>query len=176
MQNRAAAAIAALHWYRFEQQVLGITPLIAHASVGSICFDGNSIEAAVHWLEPSQSPEREFDVLCHRVATGHAFAQNLADFTETRKRFRNLLDWLKLGREQRLEAVKRLPASLNHSDLDWHPTPLSDLNRRLPRSANQDANLINHQGSTQSQQSLLRRSRRIARRTNAKHDVLPSRR
>lgn len=129
VQNRAAAAIAALQWHRFEQQIFQVTPLEGHACIGSLCFDGNAAEASVHWLEPSSDPDREFDVYCCRVATGHAMAVNLAEFTQTRNRFRNFVDLMKEWREDRFQAVLQLPAQKADPVPNRHPIKPWELNQ-----------------------------------------------
>ena len=80
--------------------------VIGKAFVGSICFDGNAIEASVHWLDHSiTSNERKYDVFSLRVATGHPFATTLSEYQATYKRFANLFDWLLDARSARLKQI-----------------------------------------------------------------------
>ncbi|KAI9818014.1 MAG: hypothetical protein M1826_001447 [Phylliscum demangeonii] len=112
IQNRAIAALAAQAWHQLARDVLDDdSDALWHASVGSICFDGNTIEASVHWLEPATSAEedREFDVYSYRLAAGPAFAVSLEQFQATQKIFRNLMAWLTRRREECLERIKRIP-------------------------------------------------------------------
>ena len=86
--------------------------VIGRASIGSLCFDGNSIEASVHWLEESNSGvTRKYNMFSLRVETGHVFAVNLAGFQATYKKFANFLDWLFDVRDKRLQQIMALPES-----------------------------------------------------------------
>ena len=80
------------------------------AFVGSLCFDGNTLEASVHWLDNSiTSDERKYDMFSVRVATGHPFAIDLAEFQATYKKFANFLDWLLEVRNERLQRIMSMP-------------------------------------------------------------------
>ncbi|KAI9812668.1 MAG: hypothetical protein M1826_002790 [Phylliscum demangeonii] len=84
--------------------------VIGTAFVGSICFDGSSIEASVHWLDESiTSVKRPYDLFSLRVATGHPFAVNLAEYRATYKKFANFLDWLSHQRDGRLRRIMQQP-------------------------------------------------------------------
>lgn len=84
--------------------------VIGKSFVGSICFDGNAMEASVHWLGPSvTSGQRKYDVFSMRVATGHPFAIDLPEFQDCYRKFANFLDWLQEVREERLKAILALP-------------------------------------------------------------------
>lgn len=86
--------------------------VIGRASIGSLCFDGNTLEASVHWLDKSNSSvTRKYDMFSLRVGTGHVFAVNLAEFQATYKKFANFLDWLFHVRDQRLQQILTLPES-----------------------------------------------------------------
>ena len=105
-----AAALATLHWHRFSERVLDKPIQTGYASVASFCFDGNVIEAAVYWLEPSLQPKkRVYDVHSMRIAAGHAFATSLDEFVAVRRKFRNVFDWLQKAREDRYKAILELP-------------------------------------------------------------------
>ncbi|KAL9043943.1 MAG: hypothetical protein Q9214_002888, partial [Letrouitia sp. 1 TL-2023] len=86
--------------------------VIGRASIGSLCFDGNTLEASVHWLDESNSSvTRKYDMFSLRVGTGHVFAVNLAEFQATYKKFANFLDWLFHVRDKRLQQIMTLPES-----------------------------------------------------------------
>ncbi|KAI9833876.1 MAG: hypothetical protein M1826_006399 [Phylliscum demangeonii] len=99
--------------------------VIGTAFVGSICFDGNSIEASVHWLDQSiTSVKRPYDLFSLRVATGHPFAVNLAEYQATYQKFANFLDWLSHQRDGRLRRImlqpEAEPAAIALPDLGEH--------------------------------------------------------
>ncbi|KAI4160068.1 MAG: hypothetical protein LQ342_006019 [Letrouitia transgressa] len=86
--------------------------VIGRASIGSLCFDGNTLEASVHWLDESNSSvTRKYDMFSLRVGTGHVFAVDLAEFQATYKKFANFLDWLFHVRDKRLQQIMTLPES-----------------------------------------------------------------
>lgn len=132
MQNRPAAALAALQWHRFEQLILDSSPQTGVASVGSICFDGNVIEATLHWLEPTadEEEEHEFDVHSFQIANGIAFAATLEEFQHTMRVFRNFFDWLKELRTKRFAAIQALPRK--DPKTPRYPLYSSTLNDRTP--------------------------------------------
>ncbi len=75
--------------------------------MGSICSDGSSIEASIHWIDHSRtSNNRPYDVFCYRVATGCPHAATLLEFQETYRKFANFLDWMKEVRLARLKEVQ----------------------------------------------------------------------
>lgn len=95
-----------------EQLPSADSVVIGRASVGSLCFDGNTLEASVHWLdESSTSTERKYDMFSLRIGTGYAFAVDLAEFRATYKKFANFLDWLFEIRDERLRHIMNLPDS-----------------------------------------------------------------
>lgn len=97
-------------WPSSAAAVAEIIP--GNAFVGSIAFDGNCIEASVHWLGKSMAPaRRRFEVLSMRVATGNPFAADLEEYQQTWKKFANFLDWLAAVRTKRLDRIKALPSS-----------------------------------------------------------------
>ncbi|KAI9788758.1 MAG: hypothetical protein M1816_006615 [Peltula sp. TS41687] len=109
LQNRAAAGLAVHDWHRFSAIDPDHAPKIQHAYVGSICYDGNAIEASVHWIEPAPVRSgRQFNVHSHRIATGHPFAATYEEFQAVQKKFRNFVDWLKGIRTERLERIKAI--------------------------------------------------------------------
>ena len=84
--------------------------MLGKAFVGSICFDGNSIEASVHWLDRSlSSQERQYDVFSMRVATGHPFAATLAGYRSSHHEFANFLDWMSSTRDLRWTQITECP-------------------------------------------------------------------
>ncbi len=84
--------------------------VIGNAFVGSIAFDGSSMEASVHWLDkPATGRQRPYDVFSLRVATGHPFAVDLAEFQDCYRKFANFLDWLLAVRVARLKQIQKLP-------------------------------------------------------------------
>ncbi|KAI9884032.1 MAG: hypothetical protein M1823_004196 [Watsoniomyces obsoletus] len=113
VQNRAAAHIACRTWLNDEITLTagrGESEVIGNAFVGSIAFDGSSIEASIHWLDKSiTSSKRPYDVFSLRVATGHPFAVNLTEFQDCYRKFANFLDWLLAVRVKRLAQIRALP-------------------------------------------------------------------
>lgn len=137
IQNQAAAALLSSAWLEDEQTLRRIEDLvekavisigstndgapgqrrisaedavIGNAFVGSICFDGNTIEASVHWLDKSiSSGTREYDVFSMRVAIGQPFAVTLSEYQATYQKFANFLDWMLDARTARLKRVLQQP-------------------------------------------------------------------
>lgn len=106
-QNTSARAglTGSMELSRAEQAVVG------KAFVGSICFDGNIIEASVHWLDDSSiiDGRRRYDVFSLRVAGGLVFATNLREYHETYRKIANFMDWMLSARIARLERIMALP-------------------------------------------------------------------
>lgn len=98
------------------------------ASVGSVAFDGNMIEASVHWLDrrPEPAPPDQLTVFSCRVAAGIVFATNLADFQETHRVFANFLDWLRDVRKLRFDRLKKM------SYVDPDPPPAVEVAAHEP--------------------------------------------
>lgn len=82
---------------------------IGEACVGSICFNGDILEASVHWLVKLTDDDRPYNIHSLRVATGFAFAATLAEHQATYKKFANFLDWMLGVRQDRLELIGKLP-------------------------------------------------------------------
>lgn len=84
--------------------------VIGKAFVGSISFDGTAMEASVHWLDNSVTDvDRQYDVFSFRVATGHPFAVDLAEFQDCYRKFANFIDWLLAVRVERLKKIWAMP-------------------------------------------------------------------
>lgn len=106
---------------RAEETVMG------KAFVGSICFDGNSIEASVHWLGKSQtSNTRKYDIFSLRVATGNPFAADLEEYQATYKKIANFMDWMVSVRNDRLKEIMKLltnePKEIALPEPDFDPS------------------------------------------------------
>ena len=84
-----------------------------NAHIGSICFDGQMMEASVHWLalrpEEDAYAVNQVDVLSCRVATGIVAGATVAEIQETHRKFANFLDWIYEEAEARHQTLKRLP-------------------------------------------------------------------
>ncbi|ERF70018.1 hypothetical protein EPUS_03570 [Endocarpon pusillum Z07020] len=115
VQNLAAATLACDAWLADENFLTngkGAECVVGKAFVGSICFDGNVIEASVHWLAPSvTSSTRKYDTFSMRVATGHPFSLYLSEFRACYQKFANFLDWIRDVQQVRLQDILKLPPS-----------------------------------------------------------------
>ena len=112
IQNRAAAYLAARDWLRFDTEILRNTASsLDTSSIGSLIYDGNTIEASVHWLALQDDPlsPNELELRSCRVLSGLLTPITLPEFQATFSKVMNFLDWMRDVREARFKQIKSLP-------------------------------------------------------------------